>query len=392
MNELVTACLEAGNIEPLVSFPRELMNTFEKEVIAWILNYNRRHGAVPIVARMGAEYPHFIAIRGAGSPLTDVAEQTLKRKRKEFAISRVAEIELKLRDEDDIPTQEMDYMLTVLSQSGAGLDKYSTFDRDRYFRSGDGLRFGLRIVDRSTKGLMKGDYALITGRLAAGKTTLAQWIANNWREQGKRILFISNEMLSDDVFKRIDGMVGRFNPLLLRDPESAKSLGPTLKVVRHVAESSAGEIIIPRQRMLQPSQVSGIAKHLNIDAIVVDGVYLMVPDSAVVAKWERVAAVSNALKQMALELELPLLGVTQLKRVGEKAEYDAEDIAYSDALGQDSDFAFAVKQSKAEKGVLEFQTLKNRYGPCMNTRVRIDFDTMTVIEESVMTGAPEVWA
>jgi hypothetical protein len=102
-----------------------------------------------------------------------------------------------------------------------------------------------------------------------------------------------------------------------------------------------------------------------------------------VARWENVAAVSNSLKQAALDLKLPVLGSTQIKRVGGKTDYDPEDIAYSDALGQDADFLIALNPSKAVKQRIEVQLIKNRYGSQVTESIYIDYETMSIIDESV---------
>jgi replicative DNA helicase len=392
MNQLITAAIAVSNIEPLVSFPRPLLNDFEVEVVDWVLSFYKKHGAIPTLPRLQTEYPHFMPIEEAGAPITDIYEQTLKRKRKEFAIGRVAEIELELKESDDLPLGAMDKMMRVLSASSSDVDRYSTFDRDRYFRTGSGLQTGFRLIDRATGNLHNGEFALIAGRLGSGKTTTTQWIVHQWWEQGKKILFVSNEMLSEDVFARFDGMLGKFNPLLLRSRTELERLAPTLKVVRHMAEGCAGEIIVPRTRLMSPASVVGMAQYLAIDVIVIDGVYLMHPDDKAASKWESVAAVSNALKQSALELQLPILGVTQIKRVGDKKSFDAEDLAYSDALGQDADFAFGIHPSKTEKGVADVEMFKNRFGPLMSTRIQLDFDSMTLTELSVVAGATEDWS
>ena len=224
---------------------------------------------------------------------------------------------------------------------------------------------------------------LIVGRLGTGKSTVAQHIAKTIWLEGKRILFVSAEMLSLDVFSRIDAMVGRFNPLDLRKGRSSELEGILGKVLKKV-KGERGEIIIPRSRLLSPSQIAAFAKNLDVDLIIVDGAYLLKPsDGHYSSKWEKVATVSNELKQIALDLDLPLIATAQIKRgATTDGDYTPEDIALSDALGQDSDFVLAIKQNAVMKEKAELQLIKNRYGSLCTTLIRIDFDTMELIDET----------
>ena len=117
---------------------------------------------------------------------------------------------------------------------------------------------------------------------------------------------------------------------------------------------------------------------LAVDIIIIDGVHLMRPERKFMARWERVAEVSNTLKQGALELGIPILGVSQVKRIGGKTRLDVEDIAYSDALGQDADVVLGIMQEE-EKDRITLELIKNRFGTALlGVSIRIDWKTMTL--------------
>jgi len=391
LNELVTACLDEKNVEPLLEFPVSLMNDFEHEIVTWIFKYIKEYEAVPSVSRLTSEFKYFTAIRGDDhAPLKDLAQQTERRKRKEFVVTQIGEIESEIRESDDIPLEKMNKMMSVVGAYGSGLSRYSTFDRERYFRKGS-LKIGIPMVDRVTGGIANGDFMILAGRLGTGKSTLTQWIVKNWWEQGHRILLVSKEMLPIDVFARVDGMVGRFNPLLIRTGKR-DDVTPLLRVVSSIASHRKGEIYIPSQLISTPAQVAALAKNLDVDVVVVDGLYLLYPDGSYAQRWEKVADISNALKQTALDLQVPMLGTTQIKRVGTKDEYDPEDLAYSDALGQDADYVVMIKPSKAERARVEVQLTKNRQGPNTASVIFIDWDTMSIIDETTSVKTEEDWS
>src|SRR5690606_8581098 len=112
-----------------------------------------------------------------------------------------------------------------------------------------------RLINRHTGGVGTGDFMLIVGRLGTGKSTVTQWIGKYAWEQGLRVLYVSAEMLAVDVFARIDAMMGKFNPLLLRSEEPDAAMRERLDRLADRATREGGEIIIPRTRLLSPSQI-----------------------------------------------------------------------------------------------------------------------------------------
>jgi replicative DNA helicase len=232
---------------------------------------------------------------------------------------------------------------------------------------------------------------LVAGRLGTGKSTIVQAITKHFWEQGLKILFVSAEMLPADVFARIDAMIGAFNPLDLRKPKTTTMEG-LLDAVHSVVSEEDGEIVVPKSRMMTPASIGTFARNLGADLIIVDGAYLLRPSSGhFSSKWERVATVSNELKQLALDLEVPMIGTVQIKRgAGGKDTYDPEDIALSDALGQDADFVLAINPSSVVEGSSELQLIKNRFGSTCTTRISTDFSTMKITETSLpKVGADE---
>ena len=395
MNQLITACLKKGDILPLVETPRELMNKFEAEMIDWISEYVRKFGESPSAGRLEKEFPYFIPITYSADepPLGDIAEQTIERKLREFWEANLQDALVSLREGEELPFDRIASVQRV-SAATSGVSKYSTFDRTAYFRE-KAVNIGIRLIDRATGGIGKGEVMVIVGRLGTGKTMMSLFFAFNWWKNGKKILFVSNEMLPGDVFARLDAISGKFSPLIFRTSEREDVMplaSSAADYARKVNAETGGEIIIPKRRLSTPNQVFALASDLMVDAVVIDGLYLMRTEDRYAAKWERVAAVSNETKQLALTTQVPVLALAQLKRTGGRPEkYDPEDIAYSDAIGQDADFVLALSPSVAVKERIEMQLIKNRFGPEMATVCSIDYDTMTMIEDSVEPVTDDDW-
>lgn len=400
MNEIITRSLEEKESKWLAQFPPELMSETEAELVNHILDFTREYGVTPSVKAVMDKYEWFFPFKWSPSsweeeppPIKVVFDQTVERRVVEIAEQRMAEASAKIKREGKVPL-EIFAEIERLHTLSLGVSRYSTFDRDLYFRRA-AMNLPFKVIDTNMGGISKGDYMLIIGRLGTGKSTIAQWIAKHVWEDGGRILFISAEMLALDVFSRIDSMVGKFNPLELR-------LGRSEEMVDRLARTRGdvllreGEIIIPRQRMITPAQIGGFARNLSVDLIVVDGAYLLQPsEGKFPSKWERVATVSNELKQLALTMNLPLIATAQIKRGADGSKtYTPEDIAMSDALGQDADFVLAVYPNPTIKERSELQLIKNRYGTTCATQIYTDYDTMTITDESVsgLVGAKELAA
>lgn len=395
MNQIISMCIEAGETRWLGEMPPELMTKEEAEWVHFILSYERSHGSPPTLGRLMERFDDFIPYRFTSSlwepippPLGDVFQQTVERKLFTTTERLLVDIESTMTHEGRVPLERVSEIQRLHTLS-LGVHRYSSFDRSLYFRR-PGFQLPFRLINRHTGGVGTGDFMLIVGRLGTGKSTITQWIGKYAWEQGLRVLYVSAEMLAVDVFARIDAMMGKFNPLLLRSEAPDAAMRERLDRLADRATHEGGEIIIPRTRLLNPSQIGAFSRNLGIDLIIVDGAYLLQPSSGrYTSKWEKVATVSNELKQLAMDLDIPLLGTAQIKRGASGAEgYDPEDIALSDALGQDADFVLALYPNPTVKGRTELQLIKNRYGSKCATQLMIDFDTMTVTDETVMPSEP----
>ena len=379
MNELITAAIRDGDVQTLNDFPLDIANDFESDIVLWIAEYARKYAKLPTLKRIEKEFPHFVSIKTV-DPIGDIYDQTVLRKKRLLTGSLIAKLSEEMREDHYDPTEEVSIVARLLNIAHSGLIKYSTFDRQEYFKPRTPIQFHFPIIDRVTGGLVNGDLAYIVGRLGTGKSTTAQWITHKWWNDGKRMLFISGEMLPIDVLMRLDAMVGKFNPRKLRLSTRTIELEKKVEVISHVAAAAEGEIIFPKRRLMTPAAIISTGMQLEVDVIVIDGIYLMRPDRHVQSKWERVADISNSLKQGALELGIPILGITQLKRLAGKRP-DVEDIAYSDALGQDADIILSVVPEEEKRENIVLELIKNRFGDAtIGTAITINWDKMTLID------------
>lgn len=383
MNRLVVVSLEKGNIDRLVKFPLRLLDPQESEMVSWISEYNQKYGSPPSLERLQEEFDDFIPIELRGDEIIDdEADKAIERKRLSFFIAEMGKVIDEARIEHDVDEQKVYAVMKTVAQTEDDDIAYSTYDRAKYRKRSQtsAVPFFAGILNKAMGDLHAGDYCLVIARLGTGKSLITQWQSREWLLSGLKTLFISQEMLANEIFSRIDGMVASFNPLVLRQ-EITEEVDVRLKVAQMTATHSGGEIYAPKG-LKTPEQISMAAKFLGVDVVVVDGVYQLAPDlmHAPSARWERITEVSGQLKQMAQAVKRPLLATTQIKRTGRSESFTSEDIAFADALGQDADQIISLEPDPVDPTNLKASLIKNRYGPPMSALIALDFETMRIKE------------
>ncbi len=181
-----------------------------------------------------------------------------------------------------------------------------------------GLKTGFKDLDNKTAGLQKGDLIIIGARPAMGKTTFAQNIAYNVATINKRgVLFFSMEMAANEIVDRMISDVSGINNWNIRtgnisDDDFAKigdALGEMGETPVYIDDSSTMTVLELRNKARR-------AKHdHDIGLIVVDYLQLIQgSDRYAGNRVQEVTEISRGLKQLARELEVPVIALAQLSR------------------------------------------------------------------------------
>ena len=375
MNGLITQSLEQGNVTHLYQFPYEMLESYEREWIDWIKAYTNKHSVPPKVERFCDAFDSFVAVKRA-DPLTDTYEKALTKKRNSWSRRFLMGYKEYFDDGKD-PLPIIKELYETLTLGDVEIMKFSEYDRSRYFRARTSLPYGIELLDYYTGGASAGDLIYIFGRLGTGKTTFAMWIIKKWLEAGHKILVVSNENRAEDIVAKIDSFIGGWNPLKRRLMDWTPDEEVKIKTVSHIASTLDGEIIIPTVPIHSVDEVQSLIHSHNPDVVVIDGVYLLSDNKGDSANWEKLTDVSRNLKRLADGHGIPVVGIHQANRASIGKRVGIENIAYSDALGQDADLVLGL--SEEEDGDLYIDCLKSRWGKNnWGLFVRLYFDTMTV--------------
>lgn len=223
-------------------------------------------------------------------------------------------------------------------------------------------------LDEAIIGLKGGRFYIIAARPSVGKTSFASFICFNAMKQGKKVLFFSNEMDAEDIvekFLSMDAKIpnGAFNAGV-SDSELSR-LKESLDRIQHM------NISIDEKSGWQLDSLTSVAQaHKakdNCDMVVID--YMQqVKVQGNLSKYEQASAVSDALKKLSRDLNVPVIGLAQINREAEKSDQAPSlmHIKDSGSFEQDADVVMILHREKLDPTMnytpIDLRIAKNRYG------------------------------
>lgn len=243
--------------------------------------------------------------------------------------------------------------------------------------SGDevtGLPTGFPDLDEKLGGLQKTDLIYVAGRPSMGKTMMALQICENGALNGKRALVFSLEMSRMRLMQRA---MSRWSQIPLKKIRRSRLMqdadwSDLTDISARLAKSG---LIIDDTSGLSILDVRSRARREHrrapLDVIVVDFIQLMATDASADNRNDAIRRISNGLKALAKELDLPVLAISQLNRELEKREDKRprmSDLRECGDLEQDADLILFVYRDEAyrpngpHQGIAEFIIGKQRDG------------------------------
>lgn len=372
-----------------------MLNDTEKKLIEYIKTYQDKHGQTPSPEKLKKEgYGHYLTDHYASEPLSALFEDTLDQKRNEYFLKGISEIQVSMDKDGKVDSSAIAKLHQSISKTyiGASLD-FTSYERKRFYNATkpDSIKFGWDTIDNPTGGILPGEYAILVARLGVGKSIIAVYEAIEWSKQGKRVLFIPCEMTVEQTVYRMDGFLGNFNPLVFRtkqpygvteaveDKDVDAMFETYYSLVNYKLDEikkSGGEIIFPERSSKTVQQIISLIKDTKPDITVIDALYLVGnADGIVSSDWKVLKEVSNTIKQFCIADNQRVFCTSQIKRTGGKseAEFSTEDIAYTDAFGQDADLVMVAYKVPAKPKRMVISLAKVRHGSDLGS-VELDID------------------
>jgi hypothetical protein len=203
-------------------------------------------------------------------------------------------------------------------------------------------------LNEATGGVQDDDYIVIYGRPKSKKTfVLGEFIASTY-DQGKCVMVYTKEMPTWQIYRRVTAAIARLPYEEYRlgklSPEHRRDFYMVADMIRTQARATSGRhnIIAVSGRDAPAGQdnmmwLRGKVEKYKPDAVFIDGLYLMSADRKTGKDHERVMQISRAARQMVLDTHVPVIATMQANRQASKnGDAELDEIAYSDAIGQDA--------------------------------------------------------
>jgi replicative DNA helicase len=235
-----------------------------------------------------------------------------------------------------------------------------------------GVPTGFTDLDKMLGGLQPSDLLITAGRPGTGKTALMLTLANHAAlVHKKRVAIFSLEMSNEQLVQRLIAQQTGIDSQRLR---SGKLTDEDWPVFNHAIEVLGDtRIYLDDTPALTPLQLRTKCRRLHmefgIDLIILDYLQLMSSETRNDNRVQEVSYISRSLKQLAREINVPLMAAAQLSRAVEQRadkEPQLSDLRESGSLEQDADivmFIYRDEKDPTMANVTHLKVAKHRNGP-----------------------------
>lgn len=259
---------------------------------------------------------------------------------------------------------------------------------DRLHKSKDemrGIPTGFKEIDNKLAGLQKSDLIILAARPSMGKTSLALDIARQTAVMHNvPVGIFSLEMSSQQLIDRMLAAESHVDAWKLRTGQL--TLESDFDKIRESLDRLAkAPIFVDDQPGNNILKIRAVARRLKADKglglIIVDYLQLMVPtqtknDNVV----QQVTEISRSLKNLARELDVPVLALSQLSRDVEKrgGKPRLSDLRDSGSIEQDADVVMFIhredkyNENSERPNIAEILIEKHRNGPTGKAELYLD--------------------
>ena len=263
-----------------------------------------------------------------------------------------------------------------------------------------GVSTGFTDLDKLLGGFQPSDLIICAGRPGSGKTSFALSIVQFASMiKRKRVALFSLEMSAEQLVQRMVASMGNLDSQALRLGKLNDEDYPRL--VKATGELAETTIFIDDSAAITPIEIRAKCRRLQsehgLDMIIIDYMQLMTIRGRIENRVQEISQISRQLKELARELHVPVVALSQLSRAVEARDDhrpQLADLRESGSIEQDADvviFIFREKtyyptlekwqQKHANKpypeNIAEIIVAKNRHGPIKDIQLFFAEDQAT---------------
>ncbi len=240
-----------------------------------------------------------------------------------------------------------------------------------------GIPTGFRDLDGLTSGYHNSEFIVVAGRPSMGKTALC---LNTSLHIGLRtdysVGFFSLEMAKEQIVIRLMCAEAQLDIKKVRTGFIGEREFERLKL--SAEELSKAKVFVDETPGLTMIEMKAKARRLkmehHLDLVFIDYMQLMRPGSRFENRTQEISYISRSLKELAKELQIPVVGISQLSRAPEKGRREPvpqlSDLRESGAIEQDADVVIFVYRPEFYhpddenlRGIAKIHVAKQRNGP-----------------------------
>ncbi|MDR3242436.1 MAG: replicative DNA helicase [Clostridiales Family XIII bacterium] len=206
-----------------------------------------------------------------------------------------------------------------------------------------GLTTGFADLDKRTSGLQKSDLIIVAARPGMGKTAFALNVAHKAAIKADAgVLIFSMEMSKEQLGQRILSIESHVEITKLRDGRVGQNDWDQINEALDVLSKT--NVFIDDTPGISVLEIKNKCRRLKaekgLDLIVVDYLQLMALEGRSESRQQEITAISRLLKQIAREIECPVIVLSQLSRAVEQRTGKRpvlSDLRESGSIEQDAD-------------------------------------------------------
>ena len=217
-----------------------------------------------------------------------------------------------------------------------------------------GISSGFRTLDHYIGAFKPSDFIIIAARPSVGKTALALSIAVNMAFGNKPVPvgFFSLEMSGASLVERVLANKGQINLMSLRNGKLDRETNARMMEAASVLYNNAENLQVQDTPNIKISEIRSQARKMvrdnNVKVIFIDYIGLIEcsGENKNRARYEQVMEISRSLKQLARELNIPVICLCQVSReAGKDRGPILADLRDSGSIEQDADLVILLDDS-----------------------------------------------
>lgn len=388
---LIGLCLESDNIHILRKRGLDSSHlAVWGEVLEFIYSFEHKYSHIPTLETTSLAYPDF--------PISDtnnydveylvdiVLENFRKRKLHEIIDDTIDKIDEGVGGAiEHFRSKSLELNKKELSESYLDHDpegKISDYiERNKFFSSGElvGIKTGLSVLDREFFGWLPGDLVMLIGPPEVGKSWVLLRMCVSAYTSGKKILYISPEMSSNDVLLRFHTILGREYGYSFSNEALTIGNGIDLDIYRDFLNRIGDRKdwrIVDSEDVLTVNRIEGLVSEFKPDIVAIDPLPLLTSaDGSLAISWTAILEVAYSLKFLATRLGIVVIvsSISTGDTFGRKAPAESYELGLGRYILYAADIAISMSLT-IDAQVRHMKIIKKRKGKSVDEIFPLTFD------------------